>query len=205
MIALQDRERELGAARALLDGLDDGPRGLLVEGDAGIGKTAVWRSALREAEARGHLVLRCVAEQAEARLSFVGLADLIDGIADDHLAALPAPQREALEVALVRRAGGERPPDPTAVGVGLRSLLVRAAHSAPVVVAVDDAPVARRGDRAGARLRGAPARRPPRRRAADRAHAARAAGAARASSARSAPSASPASGSARSVSTAVRA
>ena len=139
MIALQDRERELGAARALLDGLDDGPRGLLVEGDAGIGKTAVWRSALREAEARGHLVLRCVAEQAEARLPFVGLADLIDGIADDHLAALPAPQREALEVALVRREGGERPPDPTAVGVGLRSLLVRAARSAPVVVAVDDA------------------------------------------------------------------
>ena len=139
VIALQDRERELGAARTLLDDLDDGPRGLLVEGDAGIGKTAVWRSALREAEARGHLVLRCVAEQAEARLSFVGLADLIDGIADDHLSALPAPQREALEVALVRREGGERPPDPATVGVGLRSLLVRAARSAPVVVAIDDA------------------------------------------------------------------
>ena len=112
--------------------------GLLVEGDAGIGKTAVWRSVLAEAEARGVRVLRCVAEQAEARLSFVGLADLAGDIADEHLDALPAPQREALEVALVRRAGSDRPPDPTAVGVGLRALLVRAAEAGPLVVALDD-------------------------------------------------------------------
>ena len=126
-------------ARALLDGLEDGPRGLLLEGDAGIGKTAIWRSVLAEAEASGVRVLRCVAEQAEARLSFVGLADLADEIADDHLDALPGPQREALEVALVRRAGSDRPPDPTAVGVGLRALLMRAAEAGPLVVAIDDA------------------------------------------------------------------
>ena len=59
-------------------------------------------------------------------------------IADDFLDALPAPQREALEVALVRRAGSGRPPDPTAVGVGLRSLLVRAAEAGPLVLALDD-------------------------------------------------------------------
>jgi DNA-binding CsgD family transcriptional regulator len=135
---LVDRQQELAAARSLLTGLDDGPRGLLVEGDAGIGKTAVWRSALTEAERRGCRVLRCVAEQAEARLAFVGLGDLASGLADDHLATLPAPQREALEVALVRREAGEEPPDPTAVGVGLRSLLLRAAQDGPVVVAIDD-------------------------------------------------------------------
>jgi hypothetical protein len=61
-------------------------------------------------------VLRCVAEQAEARLSFVGLADLVDGIADDHLPHLPGPQRRGLEVALVRRERSAQPPDPTAVG-----------------------------------------------------------------------------------------
>jgi DNA-binding CsgD family transcriptional regulator len=83
-------------------------------------------------------VLRCVAEQAEARLSFVGLADLADPIADEHLDALPGPQREALEVALVRRAGTDRPPDATAVGVGLRALLVRAAEDGPLIVAIDD-------------------------------------------------------------------
>jgi predicted ATPase len=54
--------------------------------------------------------------------------------------ALPRPQREALEVALVRRSARLRPraPDPKAVGVGLRSMLVEAARSGPVIVALDD-------------------------------------------------------------------
>ena len=65
---LVERHEERSAARALLDSLDDGPRALLIEGEPGIGKTAVWRAALADAEARGYRVLRCVAEQAEARL-----------------------------------------------------------------------------------------------------------------------------------------
>jgi DNA-binding CsgD family transcriptional regulator len=64
---------------------------------------------------------------------------LAGDIADELLPALPGPQREALEIALVRRASGSgRAPDPKAVGVGLRSMLVEAARSGPVVVALDD-------------------------------------------------------------------
>jgi DNA-binding CsgD family transcriptional regulator len=132
------REPELAAAEAFADGLRDGPRGLLIEGAPGIGKTAVWRAVVQAAEARGCRVLRSVAEQAEARLCFVGLGDLAGALEPELLAALPAPQREALEVALVRRASGARAPDPMAVAVGLRSLFVRAAESAPLLVAVDD-------------------------------------------------------------------
>jgi DNA-binding NarL/FixJ family response regulator len=133
------RDQELRLAHAFVDGLGEGPRALLLEGEAGIGKTAVWRAAVAEAEASGCRVLRCVAEQAEAQLSFVGLGDLAGAVADEFLPALPAPQREALEIALVRRASGSgRAPDPTAVGVGLRSLLIAAAEAGPVVVAIDD-------------------------------------------------------------------
>ena len=133
------REEELAVSRAFVAGLQEGPRGLLLEGEAGIGKTAVWRAAIDEARARGCRILTCVAEQAEARLSFVGLGDLAGDIADDVLEALPRPQREALEIALVRRASGSgRAPDPKAVGVGLRSMLVEAARAGPVVVALDD-------------------------------------------------------------------
>jgi DNA-binding CsgD family transcriptional regulator len=135
---LEGREPELDAVRAFVDALDDGPRGLLIEGEAGIGKTAIWRAALAEAEARGCIVLRCVAEQAEARLSFVGLADLAEGVSDESLAAVRHPQREALEIALVRRERAAEPPDPAAVAIGFRSLLVRMSAVAPVVVAVDD-------------------------------------------------------------------
>lgn len=137
--SIVDRQQELGLGRAFLDGLGEGPAALLLEGEAGIGKTVVWRATLVEAARRGFRVLCCVAEQAEARLSFVGLGDLVGELADELLPALPAPQRAALEIALMRSGSDpERTPDPKAVAVGFRSLLVEAARNGPVVVAVDD-------------------------------------------------------------------
>jgi DNA-binding CsgD family transcriptional regulator len=133
------REEELAVARAFVSGLRDGPRGLVVEGAAGIGKTAVWQSTVEEAMSRGCRVLRCAAEEAEARLSFVGLSDLTGNVAEEVLAALPGPQRDAIDVALLRRRNQSgRAPDPTAVGAAVRSLLVELARAGPVVVAVDD-------------------------------------------------------------------
>jgi hypothetical protein len=73
------REKVREVANDFLAGAREGPRGLLVEGEAGIGKTAVWRAALDEAAAQRYRVLACVAEQAEARLSFAGLSDLLGG------------------------------------------------------------------------------------------------------------------------------
>ena len=136
--AIVGREPELAAAEAFAEALREGPRGLLIAGGPGIGKTVVWRAAVAAAEARGYRVLRSVAEQAEARLSFAGLGDLAGGLPAALPAALPAPQREALEVALVRRTSGARAPDPMAVAVGLRALLVRAAEAGPLLIAVDD-------------------------------------------------------------------
>ena len=109
---------------------------LLIEGDAGIGKTAVWRAAL---ELSGRALV-CVADEADARLSFSGLADLLGEVADAVLPALPPPQREALEVALVRRVSASgHAPDPMAAGVALRAVLEELATDGPLVIAVDDA------------------------------------------------------------------
>jgi DNA-binding CsgD family transcriptional regulator len=136
MVSIVGRDHELAIAREVVEGLPGGPRALLIEGDAGIGKTAVWRAAL---ESAGR-ALMCVADEADARLSFAGLADLLRDVADDVLPVLPPPQREALEVALVRRASASgRPPDPMAAGVALRSVLAELANDGPLVVAVDDA------------------------------------------------------------------
>jgi DNA-binding CsgD family transcriptional regulator len=137
---LIDRDQERAAVRAALGGLGEGPRGLVIEGEAGIGKTSVWRAAVEDARADGCRVLSCVADQAEARLPFVGLGDMLAEIAQELLPALPPPQREALEVVLLLRASASgRMPDPNAAGVALRSLLVAAAAAAPVLLAVDDA------------------------------------------------------------------
>src|SRR6187402_1231038 len=98
METIVGRGQELGVAREVVEELPYGPRALLIEGEAGIGKTAVWRAAV---ELAGRALV-CVADEADARLSFSGLADLLADVADDLLPSLPPPQREALEVALLR-------------------------------------------------------------------------------------------------------
>src|SRR3954470_9272151 len=136
MAGIVGRGPELAIAREAIEGLAHGGRALLIEGDAGIGKTEVWRAAYQLAGR----TLVCVADEADARLSFAGLAGLLGDVTDDVIAALPPPQREALEVAIVRRASASgRPPDPMAAGVALRSVLAELASDGPLVVAVDDA------------------------------------------------------------------
>lgn len=45
------RQRELAEAESFLDGVHENGRGLLLEGEAGIGKSELWRAATRAARA----------------------------------------------------------------------------------------------------------------------------------------------------------
>ena len=100
---LVGREAELAAATSFLDSIAERAHALVVEGDAGIGKSALYRAIVDEAAARGYTVLRCAGEEAEARLSFIGLTDLIGDVVDEFAVPLPPVQVEALELALSRR------------------------------------------------------------------------------------------------------
>lgn len=131
------RDAEIAAVEAFLSahGLT---RVLAIVGEPGIGKTTVWDAAVREAREGGSTVLIARPAESEARLSFAGLADLLAHLPDVALAGLPAPQREALDVALLRIASS-RPPERRLVGAALLSVLRGlAANAPPVVVAVDD-------------------------------------------------------------------
>src|SRR5262245_56290561 len=94
------RDRELAVTAEMLGWARADAAGMVIEGDPGIGKTSVWRSALESAAASGYRVLRCAGEQAEARWSFVGLNDLVGDSVDEVAPALSEPHREALEGAL---------------------------------------------------------------------------------------------------------
>ena len=114
------------------------PAVLAIEGEAGAGKSTLWRAGVEAAADAGHRVLRSEPAEAEAGLSFAGLSDLLTGVLPEVGAEIPGPQREALEVALLLRpAVGEAP---TAHAVGLAALAgLRACVSAgPVLVAIDD-------------------------------------------------------------------
>ena len=114
------REDEVRRVGVFLDSLSDGPAGCVLEGAAGIGKTALWRRGLVDALARSYRVLSCAPAEVEARLSFASLADLLAGIEEEVFASVPAPQRHALDVALLRADPADSAADPRAVQDGYR-------------------------------------------------------------------------------------
>jgi hypothetical protein len=115
------------------------PRALLLEGEAGVGKTTLWYEGLRAAAAAGHHVLTCAPALTESQLSFAGIADLLDGLLDDALPGLSVPQRHALEVALLREEADGPPPDERAIAAAFLGVLHRLGDTGPVLLAVDDA------------------------------------------------------------------
>src|SRR3954468_6534835 len=98
MSTVVGRERELEAiASFLVDGASRS-RVLMIEGAAGIGKTALWEAALRAASESGLRVLSARPLEVETRLSFAGAGDLLAGALDTVADELAAPQRRALDV-----------------------------------------------------------------------------------------------------------
>jgi DNA-binding CsgD family transcriptional regulator len=132
------REAEIAAILTLFDGVVDGSRMLLLEGEAGIGKTTLWRRGIALAAERSHRVLSCSPSQAETQLSFAGLGDLLADVLDEALALLPNPQRRALAVALLLEDADESPPNQRAIALAFLGALRALAREDEVVVAVDD-------------------------------------------------------------------
>jgi ATP/maltotriose-dependent transcriptional regulator MalT len=132
------REPELATAERFLDASGTAPAALLIEGEAGIGKTAIFEAVTEDGAARGFRVLQCRCSPAETKLTFAALSDLLASVTDDVLSDIPAPQRHALDVALLRAEPARATFDWRATGTGLLSALLRLSESAPVLVAIDD-------------------------------------------------------------------
>jgi DNA-binding CsgD family transcriptional regulator len=131
------RDEELQALSSFLE--ESAPPGaLLIQGDAGIGKTTLWRWAVDRAEAGGWRVLTAGPDASEARLAFAAIGDLLGEIVDDVLPALPTPQKRALEAALLLEEVQGRPPDERTIAVAVLGALREGADKAPLLVAVDD-------------------------------------------------------------------
>src|SRR5580700_11804288 len=84
------------------------PAALALQGEAGAGKSTLWRAGIEAAAAAGHRLLRSEPSASETDLSFAGLSDLLTGVLPLVADEIPGPQREALEIALLLRpASGE--------------------------------------------------------------------------------------------------
>lgn len=124
-------------ARFLTD-TAQGPTGLVIEGDAGIGKTRLWLTAVDEARARGYRVLTARAGQAETALAYAAVADLLDDIDPALTAGLPDVQRLALDRLLLRGDADGPETDQRVAAAAVLNTLETLCRQGPVVLAVDD-------------------------------------------------------------------
>jgi DNA-binding CsgD family transcriptional regulator len=118
--ALVGRYAEFAFVEAFSARLAEGARGVVVRGEPGIGKTALWHEGLAFLRGAGHTVLICRPAEEEMSLAAGGLADLLEGTTGD-----PAAVR-AIDDPLVR-------------GRMVLETLRALAREGPVVVAIDDA------------------------------------------------------------------
>ena len=132
------REAELASVNAFIGGTEGGPAALVLEGEAGIGKSTLWEAGVELARAQGLSVLSSRPAEAERGLGHVGLGDLLEEVIDDVLSALSTPRRSALEVALLREEASGDPVDPRALAVAVRDALQFLSDREPTLIAVDD-------------------------------------------------------------------
>jgi DNA-binding CsgD family transcriptional regulator len=132
------RDAELASIRDFVARVSDAASALVLEGEAGMGKTTLWRAAVEHAEDAGLLVLQAQPVESEMTLSFAGVGDLLDPILDRALERLPVVQRHALERALVLGEDEGASLDPRALRVALMNALRLLADERPVLVAIDD-------------------------------------------------------------------
>jgi hypothetical protein len=139
----------MAALELLLDATRVGHgRTLVVEGEAGIGKTALLRFASDHAS--GFQLLRAEGAEFEMELAFAALYQLCLPVLR-RLEHLPGPHRDALTAAFGLRAAPA--PEPFMVGAGLTSLLSDVANEGPLLCVLDDAQCSIRPPRGPSRSR----------------------------------------------------
>ncbi len=121
-----------------LASIETGPGALVIEGEAGIGKTTMWFDICQAARLRGFRVASSRPAQAESVLAYAAVADLLADIDAERIDSLPELQRLAVNRVLLR-AGSEGPAtDQRVVAAAVGTLLETLAAASPVLVAIDD-------------------------------------------------------------------
>ncbi|GAA5178738.1 LuxR family transcriptional regulator [Rugosimonospora acidiphila] len=134
--ALFGRERESRRLAELVESTRRRGGALVVRGEAGIGKSALLRQARRLAVDLDLLILSATGTEAEARLPFSGLHQLVRPVLG-RAEELPGPQRAAVLAAFGMAPGAA--PDLFLIALAVLNLLAEAAAGAGALLLVEDA------------------------------------------------------------------
>src|SRR5262249_4246328 len=110
---------------------------LMLQGEPGIGKTALWNEACERGRRRGYRLLSARPGELERTLAYAALGDLLEEVIDEALLSLPSARRSALERAVLHVDEAGTAPDQHAVALALRDAL-RVVATTPLVLAIDD-------------------------------------------------------------------
>jgi DNA-binding CsgD family transcriptional regulator len=132
------RSEEVAVVVDFVSALNDLPGVLVVEGEAGIGKTTIWSSGVAAAHERSFTVLEARPTHVETKLAFAALGDLLGNVLARVLPQIPSAQRQALEIALLLEPGEGAGPDQRVVAVAFLNSLRALAAASPVLIAIDD-------------------------------------------------------------------
>ena len=101
------RDLELAVVEHFVLSCHEGPASLVLEGAAGIGKTAIWMHSVVTAKSHGVVVMSSRCGESDAGWTFAGLGDLLDGVNAEVAAGLPPGSAAALAAAMLTD-GGQR-------------------------------------------------------------------------------------------------
>jgi tetratricopeptide (TPR) repeat protein len=132
------RDDELESVLRFLDRVQALPGALVLEGEAGAGKTTLFDAAVGAALERGYRVLVCRPAESERTLSLAALRDLVELVFVEVADELRPAARTALAVALLREEPA-RPPSPEGVASGFLDVVRSLAARGPLLVGIDDA------------------------------------------------------------------
>jgi len=134
---LLGRRVEREAIAATLEAARSTQAGLLLVGEAGIGKSQLAAHAAAEATRLGFRVLAAAGGELEREMPYIVLADLLRRHADAVTAALPAPRARALDAVLLRVDQRERL-EPRAVAIAVLDAIDRLGRDGPLAIILDD-------------------------------------------------------------------
>ncbi len=137
-LGIVGREEDRASVEAFVGQAGGGAAALVLEGEAGIGKSTLWLTGIEFARSRGLRVLLSRPAEAERGLAYAGLGDLFEDALADVVPLISTPRRRALEIALLGEEATDDPVDHRALGVAIRDVLHLLSERKPILLAVDD-------------------------------------------------------------------
>ncbi|KUI10278.1 LuxR family transcriptional regulator [Mycolicibacterium acapulense] len=135
---MADRPEEEKAVADFLQSASHAPSALLIEGEAGIGKTTLWQATSERARSRGFRVLSARNPSTESVLAYATLTELLANVDAAEFGDLPAAQRSAIERIRCDDGADAAPTDRRAVAAAFLSVVEGLASRQPLLLAIDD-------------------------------------------------------------------